>query len=46
VCGAGTDVAHVDGADVVVGCERVLFRFITEAEFKQYVAERGLQGRV
>jgi Ca2+-binding RTX toxin-like protein len=46
MCGAGTDVAHVDRADVVVGCERVLYRFITSAEFAQYLAERGLQGRV
>jgi Ca2+-binding RTX toxin-like protein len=46
VCGAGTDVAYVDQADVVVGCERVLFRDSTPAEFNQYLAERGLQGRV
>jgi Ca2+-binding RTX toxin-like protein len=45
-CGPGTDVAHVDGADVVVGCERVLFRDPTEAEFERYFAERGLLGRV
>ena len=46
VCGAGTDVAYVDQADVVVGCEKVLFRDSTPAEFNQYLAERGLQGRV
>jgi Ca2+-binding RTX toxin-like protein len=46
VCSAGTDVAYVDRADVVVGCERVLFRSPTEAEFEHYLAERGLQGRV
>jgi Ca2+-binding RTX toxin-like protein len=46
VCGAGTDVAPVDRADVVVGCERVLFRDATDAEFEQYLAERGLLGRV
>jgi Ca2+-binding RTX toxin-like protein len=45
-CGAGTDVAHVDRTDVVVGCERVLFRDATDAEFDQYLAERGLLGRV
>jgi hypothetical protein len=33
VCSVGTNVAHVDRADVVVGRERALFRFITNAEF-------------
>jgi hypothetical protein len=39
-------VSPLLAADVVVGCERVLYRFITSAEFAQYLAERGLQGRV
>jgi Ca2+-binding RTX toxin-like protein len=46
VCGAGTDVAYIDHADVVVGCEKVVYSFIPEAQFNQYLAERGLQGRV
>jgi Ca2+-binding RTX toxin-like protein len=46
VCSAGRDVAYVDRSDVVVGCERVLFRSPTEAEFEHYLAERGLQGGV
>jgi hypothetical protein len=33
VCGVGTNVAHVDRANVVVGREKALFRFITNAEF-------------
>jgi hemolysin type calcium-binding protein len=46
LCGAGTDVAHVDEVDVVVGCEEVWYRHPTDAEWAKYLAERGLQGRV
>jgi hypothetical protein len=46
VCGAGTDVAYVDEADLVVGCEIVVVGDATEAQYEQYLKERGLQGRV
>ena len=36
LCGAGTDIAYVDRADVIVGCEIVVFDDATEAEFEQY----------
>ena len=47
LCGAGPDIAHgVDRADVVIGCERVLYRFPTVAEIQQALALRGLEGRL
>jgi Ca2+-binding RTX toxin-like protein len=46
MCGAGTDIAYVDEADLVVGCERVLLRLPTCAEEKKIQAERGLLGRL
>ena len=42
VCGGGMDVAHVDKADIVIGCERVRFRDPTNAELERYFKERGL----
>jgi Ca2+-binding RTX toxin-like protein len=45
LCGAGRDIAHVDRADVVIGCEKVRYRHATDAEFARYLADRGLQGR-
>ncbi len=45
VCGAGTDAAYVDEADLVVGCEMAVGD-ATEAQYEQYLKERGLQGRV
>jgi Ca2+-binding RTX toxin-like protein len=46
MCGAGTDIAYVDEADLVVGCERVLLRPPTCAEEKKIQADRGLLGRL
>jgi hypothetical protein len=46
LCGAGWDVAYVDRADVVIGCERVRYRFPTNAEIVRALAQRGLLGRV
>jgi hypothetical protein len=46
MCGAGTDIAYVDRADLVVGCERVLMREPTCAEENEIQAERGLLGRL
>ena len=40
MCGAGMDIAYVDRADLVVGCERVLLRKPTCAEEKQIQADR------
>jgi Ca2+-binding RTX toxin-like protein len=46
LCGAGWDVASVDRVDVVVGCERLMFRHPTHEEHVQVLAKRGLGGRV
>ena len=46
LCGAGTDVASVDRVDVVVGCERVMFRHPTHEEHVRVLDKRGLGGRV
>jgi Ca2+-binding RTX toxin-like protein len=42
VCGAGMDIAYVDKADIVIGCERVRFRHPTDAQWQRYYKERGL----
>jgi hypothetical protein len=34
LCGLGNDVVFADRTDVVVGCERVLFRPPTPADFQ------------
>ena len=46
ICGAGRDVASVDRVDVVVGCERVMFRHPTHEEHVRALDKRGLGGRV
>jgi Ca2+-binding RTX toxin-like protein len=46
LCGAGRDVASVDRVDVVVGCEKLMFRHPTHEEHVQVLAKRGLGGRV
>jgi hypothetical protein len=46
LCGAGRDVASVDKDDVVVGCERVMFRHPTHEEHVRALDKRGLGGRV
>jgi len=46
LCGAGRDVASVDRVDVVVGCERVMFRHPTHEEHVRALDKRGLGGRV
>ena len=46
MCGAGTDIAYIDEADLAVGCERVLLRPPTCAEEKKIQAERGFLGRI
>jgi RTX calcium-binding nonapeptide repeat (4 copies) len=46
LCGAGRDVASVDRVDVVVGCERLMFRHPTHEEHLRILAKRGLEGRV
>jgi Ca2+-binding RTX toxin-like protein len=46
LCGAGRDVASVDKVDVVVGCERVMFRHPTHEEHVRALDKRGLGGRV
>jgi Ca2+-binding RTX toxin-like protein len=42
LCGAGMDVAHVDNADIVIGCETKWVRDPTNAEVNQYFKQRGL----
>jgi Ca2+-binding RTX toxin-like protein len=42
LCGAGMDVAHVDNADIVIGCEMKWFRDPTNAEVNEYFKQRGL----
>ena len=42
LCGAGMDVAHVDNADIVIGCEMKWVRDPTNAEVNQYFKQRGL----
>ncbi len=34
ICGTGTDTAFADPTDIVIGCERVLFRPPTAADFQ------------
>ena len=34
ICGTGTDTAFADPTDIVIGCERVLFRPPTAADFE------------
>ena len=34
LCGTGTDTAFADPTDIVIGCERVLFRPPTAADFQ------------
>jgi Ca2+-binding RTX toxin-like protein len=46
LCGAGRDGASVDRVDVVVGCERLMFRHPTHEEHLRILAKRGLEGRV
>jgi Ca2+-binding RTX toxin-like protein len=46
LCGAGRDGASVDRVDVVVGCERLMFRHPTHEEHIRILAKRGLGGRV
>ena len=46
LCGAGRDVASVDRVDVVVGCERLMFRHPTHEEHLRILDKRGLRGRV
>ena len=42
LCGAGMDVAHVDNADIVIGCEMKWVRDPTNAEVNEYFKQRGL----
>lgn len=42
LCGAGMDVAHVDNADIVIGCEMKWVRDPTNAEVDEYFEQRGL----
>ena len=46
LCGAGRDVASVDRVDVVVGCEKLMFRHPTHEEHVLVLGKRGLGGRV
>jgi Ca2+-binding RTX toxin-like protein len=46
LCGTGRDVASVDRVDVVVGCEKLMFRHPTPEEHLQILGKRGLRGRV
>jgi hypothetical protein len=46
LCGAGRDGASVDRVDVVVGCEKLMFRDPTHEEHIRILAKRGLGGRV
>lgn len=46
LCGDGRDGASVDRVDVVVGCERLMFRHPTHEEHLRILAKRGLEGRV